>query len=127
MKVFICEQDQVKAKSMEAILGHYSYKVITVQKNNDLFKQVSRQRPAVIIVNQNFTDQFGVDTLNGLKNDPTTSTIPVIYIGNEKSPLLDIYTNENSCFEIINEPVKIKNLRHYIDRWTTFRSLYMKH
>ncbi|MEJ2543833.1 MAG: 5'-nucleotidase [Calditrichaceae bacterium] len=24
-------------------------------------------------------------------------------------------------------PLKIKNLRHYIDRWTTLRSLYIKH
>ena len=41
MKVFICEQDQSRAKSMEAILGHRSYKVVTVQRNNDLFKQVT--------------------------------------------------------------------------------------
>ena len=126
MKVFICEQDQSKAKSMEAILGHRSYKVVTVQKNNDLFKQVSQQRPALIIVNQNFTDDFGVDTINRLKNDPNTSKIPVIYIGKNEN----IYTSDSerhSFVEVVQEPVKIKNLKHYIARWTTLRSLYIKH
>jgi len=126
MKVFICEQDQSKAKSMEAILGHRSYKVVTVQKSNDLFKQVSQQRPALIIVSQNFTDNYGLDTINRLKNDPQTSMIPVIYIGNNKN----IYANEtekHSFVEVVQEPVKIKNLKHYIARWTTLRSLYIKH
>jgi len=126
MKVFICEQDQSKAKSMEAILGHRSYKVVTVQKNNDLFKQVSQQRPALIIVSQNFTDNYGADTINRLKNDPETSGIPVIYIGNNEN----IYTSDakkHSFVEVVQEPVKIKNLKHYIARWTTLRSLYIKH
>jgi CheY-like chemotaxis protein len=126
MKVFICEQDHSKARSMEAILGHRSYKVVTVQKSIDLFKQVSQQRPALIIVNENFTDNYGVDTINRLKNDPQTAMIPVIYIGNNEN----IYANEterHSFVEVVQEPVKIKNLKHYIARWTTLRSLYIKH
>ena len=126
MKVFICEQDQGKAKSMEAILGHRSYKVVTVQKNNDLFKQVSQQRPALIIVSQNFTDDYGIDTINRLKNDPDTSKIPVIYIGKNEN----FYTSDSekhSFVEVVQEPVKIKNLKHYIARWTTLRSIYIKH
>jgi DNA-binding NtrC family response regulator len=126
MKVFICEQDQSKARSMEAILGHRSYKVVTVQKNNDLFKQVSQQRPALIIVSQDFTENYGVDTINRLKNDPETSKIPVIYIGNNKN-INTCESEKHSFVEVVQEPVKIKNLKHYIARWTTLRSLYIKH
>jgi len=126
MKVFICEQDQTKARSMEAILGHRSYKVVTVQKNNDLFKQVSQQRPALIIVSQNFTDNFGADTINRLKNDPQTSAIPVIYIGKNEN-IYNSDSEKHNFVEVIQEPVKIKNLKHYIARWTTLRSLYIKH
>ena len=127
MKIFICEQDQTKARSMEALLGHYSYKVVTVQRNNDLFKQINQQRPAVIIINESFSDQFGVDTVNRLKNDPFTSKIPVIYIGNDHQLISQLHENKNNLFEAFQEPVRIKNLKHYIDRWTTFRSLYIKH
>ena len=127
MNIFICEQDQSKAKSMEAILGRYSYKVITVQKNTDLFKQVNQQRPAVIIVNESFNENGSIETINRLKNDPATSNIPVIYIGNDNEIISSLYPQKNKFVEAVQEPVKIKNLKHYIDRWTTFRSLYVKH
>ena len=127
MKIFICEQDQSKAKSMQAILGHYSYKVVTVQKNTDLFKQVNQQRPAVIIVNESFNENGGVETINRLKNDPETSNIPVIYIGKDNEIVSNLYPKNNGFVEIVQEPVKIKNLKHYIDRWTTFRSINIKH
>ena len=127
MKIFICEQDQSKAKSMQAILGHYSYKVVTVQKNTDLFKQVNQQRPAVIIVNESFNENGGVETINRLKNDPETSNIPVIYIGKDNEIVSNLYPKNSRFVEVVQEPVKIKNLKHYIDRWTTFRSINIKH
>ena len=127
MRIFICEQDISRAKSMEAILGRKRFKVVTVNKNQDLFRQVSLQRPAVIIVNQNFTEDFGFDTVNRLKNDPATSDIPIIYIGRPGETLTTFKSINHDYVEVIQEPVKIKNLKHYIDRWTTFRSLYVKH
>lgn len=127
MKIFICEQDQSKARSLEAILGHYSYKVVTVQKSNDLFKKITQQRPAVIIVNEGFSDQFGIETVNRLKNDPETSKIPVIYIGKDQQLVSQMHANRNNFVEAFQEPVRIKSLKHYIDRWTTLRSLYIKH
>ncbi len=123
MKIFICENDVNKARSMQAVLDVYSYKVVTVHRHVDLFRQVSSQKPAVIILNENFTEEGGVDTLNRLRMDPHTSNIPVIYIGASKG----LTTNRENFLECVNEPVKIKNLRHYIDRWTTLRSLYVKH
>lgn len=127
MKIVICEQDSQKARSMQAILGAYSYKVVTVQKNGDLFKHVGHQQPAVIIINDGFTDDNGIDTLNRLKNDPETSKIPIIYIGKQEENIDTVFKTDHSFVEIVEEPVKIKNLRHYIDRWTTLRSLYVKH
>lgn len=124
MKIFICEQDNSRAKSMEAVLGRKRFKVVTVNKNQDLFRQVNQQRPAIIIVNQNFSEDSGVDTVNRLKNDPSTSDIPIIYIGYSGEVLS---TFNHDLLKVIQEPVKIKNLKHYIDRWTTFRSLYVKH
>jgi len=54
---------------MKAILGKYSYKVITIQKNVDLLKQVNQQQPALIIVNENFNDNYYF----GVRRYPTTT------------------------------------------------------
>jgi len=126
MKIVICEQDSFKARSMEALLGAYSYKVITVKKNGDLFRHVNHQHPAVIIINDGFTEDKGIDTLNRLKNDPETSNIPIIYIGKEHKSTGYNHSINHSLVEFVEEPVKIKNLRHYIDRWTTLSSLYVR-
>ncbi|RMH62407.1 MAG: response regulator [Calditrichaeota bacterium] len=127
MRIFICEHDNGRARSMQAILSDYSYKVVTIEKNTDLFKRVNQQKPAVIIINEGFTDAAGIDTLNRLKNDPATRDIPVIFIGRNEKILHYAQSSDHNKLEVVGEPVKIKNLRHYIDRWTTLKSIYLKH
>lgn len=127
MKIFICEQDVSKAKSIQAILGMNNYKVVTVEKYSDLFRNISNQKPAVIIINKGFSKNTGMDVVNKLKTDPTTSRIPIIYIGDQISDDQIPYVSSESLIEYLAEPVRIKNLRHYVDRWTTFRSIHVKH
>lgn len=127
MRIYICDQDVAKARSMQAILGVYNYKVVTVDKHSDLFRNISRQKPAVIIMNQSFTRSSGKDIISKLKTDPSTAGIPIIYIGND-SQYSDMVPGEAmNLIEFVEEPIRIKNLRHYIDRWTTFRSIHIRH
>jgi len=128
MKIFICEQDPYKAKLIHDILGVYNYKLVTVQKQADLFKEAYNQKPAVIVMNEMFAHNSDTDMLAKMRQDPVISLIPVIYISDKKPSerKVDAMTIDN-LIEFVQEPVKIKNLRHYIDRWTTLRSLYIKH
>jgi len=128
MKIFICEQDPYRAKLIQDILGVYNYKIITVSKYNEFFKEAYNQKPAIIIINDTFAENAGVDMLGRLRKDPLTAKIPVIYISNNSDNDTDIKTNGfDTLTQVVQEPFKIKNFRHYIDRWTTFRSLYVKH
>lgn len=128
MKIFICEQDQYRAKLIQDILGVYNYKIVTVDHYTDFFKEAYSHKPAVIVMNEMFADNSGKNILSKLRTDPVTARIPVIYIRN-KQDLDDNYPEPvyDELTEFVEEPIKIKNLRHYIDRWTIFRSLYMKH
>jgi len=127
MKIFICEQDPYRAKLIEDILGVYNYKIVKVNRQNDFFKEAYSQKPAVVVMNEMFAANTDSDFLSKVRKDPVTSSIPVIYISNQK-PIEDFQLNTfDQLTEFVHEPLKIKNLRHYIDRWTTFRSLYIKH
>lgn len=128
MKIFVCEQDAYRAKLIQDILGVYNYKIVMMNRMRDVIREAGHQRPAVIVLNEQFAQQSGCDVLSQLRTDPVTSKIPVIYIG-DNTPLEDevIPTQSDLLTEFVSEPIKIKNLRHYIDRWTTFRSLYVKH
>ncbi len=125
MRIFVCEQDAHRAKLIQDVLGVYNYKVITVNNSTDFFKKVRNQRPTVIVLNELFAQQSGLDLLRRLRKNPVTSRVPVIYIRPDASGELSSSAFDELT-EFVNEPIKIKNLRHYIDRWTTFKSLYIQ-
>ncbi len=128
MKIFICEHDPYRAKLIQDILGVYNYKLVTVNEHNNFLEKAHSQKPAVIVMDAKFADTYNQDIIGRLRSDPVTSQIPVIYINSSE---YNSTVSEQPIFDeltaVVNEPLKIKNLRHYIDRWTTLRSLYIKH
>ena len=127
MKVMICEENINKAQVISDLLNVYQFKLITLTNSGEFLKQVETHKPAVIIVNENFPHKTGKDVLAQLRMNPTLRNIPVIMISSNADGQ-KIY-NElygDTLFELMQEPFKIKHLRHCIDRWTTFRSLYVK-
>jgi len=127
MKVMICEENVDKAKVISDLLNVYQFKLITLTSAVEFLKQVQTHKPAIIIVNENFPPKSGKNVLAQLRTNPVLRNIPVIMISN-KTDGEKIY-NElygDTLFELMREPFKIKHLRHCVDRWTTFRSLYVK-
>ncbi|HID38577.1 MAG TPA: response regulator [Calditrichaeota bacterium] len=127
MKIFVCEQDPYRAKLIHDILGVYNYKIVTLNKFGDFFKEAYQQKPAVIVMNEKFARESGTEVLSKLRTDPVTARIPVIFIRNDGTLESALPVSNDTLTEFVSEPIKIKHLRHYIDRWTIFRSLYIKH
>ncbi len=127
MKVMICESDQDKAKVIEDLLNVYKFKVITLTDGMNFVKKVQSCKPAVIIMNEKFTKKPGDIVLNQLRTNPVGAKTPVIMIS-ENSTTQSILNNfsGDSLLELVQEPYKIKHLRHFVDRWTLFRSLHIK-
>jgi DNA-binding response OmpR family regulator len=127
MKVMICEENQDKAKVIEDLLNVYKFKVITLTESMNFVKKVQAHKPAVVIINENFMKKPGDIMLNQLRTNPVGAKTPVIYISEDSNVEKVINTNGgDSLFELMKEPYKIKHLRHFIDRWTLFRSLHVK-
>jgi CheY-like chemotaxis protein len=119
MKVMICDNSLEKAKVIKDLLNVYNLKFITVTNRSTFYKQVETHKPAIIILNETFSGQ----QLDKLRSHPATRNLPIILISNGKNKQL---TDGDTLTEFFSEPFKIKHLRHVIDRWTTFRSLYIK-
>lgn len=123
----ICEQDPQQIQLIKNVLNNYKFKHIIPKKDGDVYKMVVDQKPSIIIFNEKFHKETGEALLNQLRNNPQTDNIPIIYISsdldlNEK---LKRFSND-SLVQLLSEPYRLKFFRHYIDRWTTFRSLYVK-
>lgn len=128
MNIFICEKDPYRAKLMQDLLAVYNFKIITVMNQGELIRKTQSKQPALIVMHDRFAKDTGSAMLQQLRKNARTATIPVIYIKDEAHlDLREEATPYDAFTEFVNGPVKIKNLRHYIDRWTTLRSLYIKH
>ncbi len=123
MKIFICEQDPYRAKLIQDILGIYNYRIVNVNHISDLFRKAHFQRPKVIVVDETFIENSAHDFFRRLRKDPITAKIPVIFIRNHGTHAVHEF---DPLTEVLQEPFKIKNFRHFIDRWTIFRSLHLK-
>jgi DNA-binding response OmpR family regulator len=128
MKVMICEENQDKAKVIEDLLNVYKFKVITLTESLNFIKKVQTHKPAVVIINEKFMKKPGNVMLNQLRTNPVGAKTPVIYISEENNveKVLNNFSGD-SLLELMQEPYKIKHLRHFIDRWTLFRSLHLRH
>jgi DNA-binding response OmpR family regulator len=123
----ICEENQDKAKVIEDLLNVYKYKVITLTESLNFVKKVQTYKPAVIIMNEKFAKKPGEKMLNQLRTNPVGANTPVIFISDENNNHLNINNfSGDALLEFVQEPYKIKHLRHFVDRWTLFRSLHIK-
>ena len=127
MKVMICEENQGKAKVIEDLLNVYKFKVITLTESLNFIKKVQSHKPAVVIISEKFMKKPGDLMMNQLRKNPVGAKTPVIFISEDNTveQVLNNFSGD-SLLELLQEPYKIKHLRHFIDRWTLFRSLHIK-
>jgi len=125
LKIFICEPDDYKAKLMHDVLSVYKYKIINIKKGANLLNEVATHQPTVIIYNEDFSTYDTDSTLDKLRSNPETANIPIILIGGSDDEKDDKFRYDN-LIEFVHEPIRLKNLRHYVDRYTTLRTLFIK-
>lgn len=127
MKILICEQDVEQIKLIKNVLNNYRFKHIIPGRDVDVYKMVVDQKPSIVIFNEKFNNKSGENFVAKLRKNPDTENIPIIYISTDKdlNEKLQMYSND-SYLQLLSEPYRLKFFRHTIDRWTTFRSLYIK-
>jgi response regulator RpfG family c-di-GMP phosphodiesterase len=127
MKIMICEHDAQQIKLIKNVLNNYKFKHIIPNKNGDVYKMAVDQKPSIIIFNEKFHKETSEVLLDQLRSNPQTENIPIIYISNKADlkEKLKRFSND-SYVQLLSEPYRLKLFRHSIDRWTTFRSLYVK-
>lgn len=127
MKIMICEQDEHQVELIKNVLYNYKFKHIVPKIDHNIFQIVLNQKPSIIIFNQKFNKDSQDSLLDQLRSNPETKNIPVIYISNKYDLKEKLKRFANDSFvQLLSEPYRLKLFRHSVDRWTTFRSLYVK-
>ncbi len=123
MRVMVYESSKDRAKLIQDLLVSYRYKVYMNYKNSSSIDEVRDVKPSLIIMNGNRRSH--IEFLEQIKQDSKYSHIPVILISNLNSTEVADRISELPNVDYLVEPFKIKNFRHIVERWITFRSLYV--
>jgi len=123
MRVLVYETSKDRAKLIQDLLGSYRYQVFVEYQNKPSLKHIQEIKPSLIILNAN--QKENVELLENLKRNSRLSKIPVIVISNMNSQGILEKISNFPHVDYLVEPFKIKNFRHIVERWVTFRSLYV--
>ena len=125
MKVLVFETSKDRAKLISDLLDDYRYKIHINYQGEEALANVQEVKPSLIIVNSSMKPDSGVNILDKIKGDPRFSKIPVILISNFNSTEIPTNIKKYANVDYLVEPFKIKNFRHIVERWMTFRSMYI--
>lgn len=123
MKVLVYETSSDRAKLIRDLLGTYRYKVFFNRNDNGSLDSIQDIRPSLIIMSVN--SRSHIELLEKIKQHNRYSKIPVILISKINSQELVDRFHKMPNVDYLVEPFKIKNFRHIVERWITFRSLYV--
>lgn len=82
MKILIIDDDQLTSTTWSMGLKTAGFDVINATNGQDGINQAKSQKPNLILLDQIMPDMLGNEVLGTLKQDPETSSIPVMLISN---------------------------------------------
>ncbi len=121
MRILIVDLEHRNEKLFTDIFDRYKFNenvTSTIKKAQSLLKEF---HPHLVVISLYKKDEW--DFLDYLKKNDTLKLIPVVGItSNEKKK--EEVQKKYDLLEIFVEPVKLKNIRHAVQRWTHYGTLY---
>jgi len=81
-KVLVAEDDRFLRRAAEATLRRHGFNVMTACDGEEALRLARQEFPDIILLDLIMPKLQGFDVLRELKQDPTTSSIPVIILSN---------------------------------------------
>jgi response regulator RpfG family c-di-GMP phosphodiesterase len=123
MRVLVYETSEDRAKLIQDLLGTYRYKIFHKNGDSISLTPIQEIKPSLIIMNASCREH--VELFEKIKQNSRYSKIPIILISKMDSIEIFKKYNQYKNVDFLVEPFRIKNFRHIVERWITFRSLYV--
>ena len=81
-KVLVAEDDRFLRRAAESALRRHGFDVITASDGEEALRLARQELPDIILLDLIMPKLQGFDVLRELKQDPATSSIPVIILSN---------------------------------------------
>ncbi|WP_373531607.1 SpoIIE family protein phosphatase [Vampirovibrio sp.] len=84
-------------------LVEQGYEMLCPQKHRELMDDIKEQQPDLILLDPTIPDQTGFKVCQGLKDDPETENIPVIFIHSQRQPNAQLLQSlENGATDLVS-------------------------
>jgi DNA-binding response OmpR family regulator len=123
MRVLIYENTKDRGKLIQDLLSTYRYKTYLNTDQVLSLDKIQHIKPSLLIININ--NPSHIELLENLKNNKKTNRIPIILISNLGTNEILKRFHNFPHMDYLVEPFKIKNFRHIVERWITYRSMYV--
>jgi cellulose synthase/poly-beta-1,6-N-acetylglucosamine synthase-like glycosyltransferase/CheY-like chemotaxis protein len=78
--VLVLEEDRPTLDLIVSVLGRNDYDVLTAQSVSEALRQLAATPPDLVISDLTLADRDGVDFLQGLRANPSTNAIPILFL-----------------------------------------------
>ncbi len=106
-KVLIVEDNELNLKLFHDLLLIQNYEVIISKDGVGIPAIVKQQQPSLILMDIQLSGVSGIDVIKELKEDPETSSVPIIAITAFAMKNDEAKISESGCDMYLSKPVSI--------------------
>lgn len=125
MKILVCDSQQDRARLIKSLIEQYNYKVRIEKSIEEIETAIAENNLVLIVVGPRIESMKGFELLERIKSKTKYWDLPVIFITDTDVVSLREQVNRFKNVDVIQEPFKIKNFKHLIEKWLNFRSIYV--
>ncbi|CAN5148253.1 N/A [soil metagenome] len=114
--VLICDDDEGIVDVASIILSDAGYNVVALTESRDVFDNVTRLNPRLILLDLWMPNMSGEEVTKQLKQNPKTSTIPIIIVSASRHT--EDIARRIGADHFICKPFDIDELETVVKRYT---------
>jgi two-component system chemotaxis response regulator CheY len=116
-KILIVEDNSRLAESMAVYLNEAGYETSWARNSAQGVRKALSERPDLIITDLNLPDMIATEAITILKNEPTTSGIPVVILTAQNSRQWKTKALKAGATEYLLKPISPDSLLKFVRRF----------
>ena len=115
LPILVIDDDQAMRNMLETVLLDEGYSVLLARNGKEGLEQVSKQRPALVLLDLMMPVMDGWQFLEAIKQMPEYSDLPILLLSASRQ--LNATAKDNAVKAYLSKPFELVKLLSYIDQY----------
>lgn len=114
VNILIVEDDAAIRRLLQVNFAARGYTVMLAATGHEGLRLIHEQRPSIILADYRIPDMSGIELIQRIHADPSTSGIPCLLVTGAAPELMGDYASAQGITSIIYKPIDLPSLYHTI-------------